>query len=52
MATIIDDLLGSELSLLFFISVAVWILILVYLFYMNNRMNRLQKEVQLLEGDD
>ncbi|MFW9857072.1 MAG: CcmD family protein [Candidatus Thorarchaeota archaeon] len=52
MVTIIDDLLGSELSLLFLISIAVWILILVYIFYINNRMNRLRKELLLFESEE
>ncbi|MFW9778322.1 MAG: CcmD family protein [Candidatus Heimdallarchaeota archaeon] len=52
MATIIDDLLGSELSLLFLVSTAVWILILVYIFYINNRMNKLQKELRLFESEE
>ncbi|MHA2297755.1 MAG: CcmD family protein [Candidatus Hodarchaeales archaeon] len=51
MASILDDLLGSELGLMFFISVAVWIMIFVYLFYTNSRMKRLEKELKSLKDD-
>ncbi|UCE13933.1 MAG: CcmD family protein [Candidatus Heimdallarchaeota archaeon] len=48
MADIFDEILGSELSLLFFVSVAVWILIFLYLYYTNNKLKRLEKEMNSL----
>lgn len=48
MADIFDEILGSELSLLFFISIAVWILIFLYLYYINNKLRRLEKEMNSL----
>ncbi|MHA2075579.1 MAG: CcmD family protein [Candidatus Hodarchaeales archaeon] len=51
MANIIDDLLGSELNLLFFISFAVWIMIFFYIYYTNNKMNKLMKELSSLKED-
>ncbi|MHA1967446.1 MAG: CcmD family protein [Candidatus Hodarchaeales archaeon] len=51
MANIIDDLLGSELNLLFFISIAVWIMIFFYIYYTNNKMNKLMKELSSLKED-
>jgi CcmD family protein len=47
----IDDLLGSELNLLFFISVAVWILIFVYLLYLDNKFRALKRELDTLKDD-
>ena len=51
MAGIIDDLLGSELSFLFFISITVWIGILLYLYYMDRKLNKLKKELENLKED-
>ncbi|MHA1941520.1 MAG: CcmD family protein [Candidatus Hodarchaeales archaeon] len=48
---IIDDLLGSELNLLFFISVAVWILIFVYLFFLNDKFKNLKRELDTLKDE-
>ncbi len=51
MASILDDLLGSELSLLFIISAVVWIIIFFYIFYTNNRLNNLRKELNSLKEE-
>ncbi len=51
MADIIDELLGSELSLMFFISIAVWILVFVYLVYTNFRLGKLELEVNNLKDE-
>jgi len=51
MASILDDLLGSELSLLFVISAVVWIIIFFYIFYTNNRLNNLRKELNSLKEE-
>lgn len=51
MANILDDLLGSELSLLFVISAVVWIIIFFYIFYTNNRLNNLRKELNSLKEE-
>jgi len=51
MANILDDLLGSELSLLFVISAVVWIIIFFYIFYTNNRLNNLKKELNSLKEE-
>jgi len=51
MASILDDLLGSEMSLLFVISAVVWIIIFFYIFYTNNRLNNLRKELNSLKED-
>lgn len=51
MASILDDLLGSELSLLFIISAVVWIIIFYYIFYTNNRLNNLRKELNSLKEE-
>lgn len=47
----IDDLLGSELNLLFFVSAAVWILIFVYLIYLNDKFRVLKQELNTLKDD-
>ncbi len=49
MASFIDDLLGSELGLMFFISIVVWMLIFVYIYYTNSKLNRLDKELESLK---
>ena len=51
MADIFDELLGSELSLMFFISVTVWLIIFFYLIYTNNRVKRLELELESLKDD-
>lgn len=51
MANIIDELLRSEMSLMFFISLAVWVLILVYLSYTNIKLKKLEKELNILKDD-
>ncbi|MFX1506477.1 MAG: CcmD family protein [Promethearchaeota archaeon] len=51
MADIFDELLGSELSLMFFISIAVWILIFLYIYYTNNRLKKLEKELNILKDE-
>ncbi len=48
---IIDDLLGSELNLLFFISVAVWILIFAYLLFLNEKFKGLKRELDTLKDE-
>ena len=51
MADIFDELLGSELNLMFFISITVWLIIFVYLYYSNNRMKKLEMELESLKED-
>ncbi|MFX0205094.1 MAG: CcmD family protein [Candidatus Hodarchaeota archaeon] len=51
MADVFDDLLSSELVLLFFVSIAVWILIFIYIYYTNIRLKRLEKELYILKDD-
>ena len=51
MANILDDLLGSELSLLFVISAVVFIIIFFYIYYTNNRLNNLRKELNSLKEE-
>lgn len=51
MADIISELLGSELSLMFFISLIVWGLILLYIYYTNLKLKNLEREVALLKDD-
>ncbi len=52
MANLIDDLLGSELSLLFFISVVVWIIIFFLIYYTNNKLKNLKKELDNLKEEE
>ncbi len=49
MADIFDEILGSELSLMFFVSIAAWILIFLYLIYTMNKLNKLEKELETLK---
>ncbi|MHA1976349.1 MAG: CcmD family protein [Candidatus Hodarchaeales archaeon] len=51
MADIFDELLGSELSLMFFISITVWFIIFLYLYYTNNRVKKLNLELESLKED-
>ena len=51
MVDIINELLRSELSLMFFISLAVWLLIFVYLLYTNIKLKNLEKELNILKDD-
>ncbi|MHA1994124.1 MAG: CcmD family protein [Candidatus Hodarchaeales archaeon] len=51
MADIFDELLGSELSLMFFISVTVWLIIFLYLLYTNNRVKKLEMELESLRKE-
>ncbi len=51
MADIFDELLGSELSLMFFISITVWLIIFVYLYYTNNRVKKLEMELESLKEE-
>ncbi|PWI47406.1 hypothetical protein CEE45_11945 [Candidatus Heimdallarchaeota archaeon B3_Heim] len=51
MADIFDELLGSELSLMFFISITVWLIIFVYLYYTNNRVKNLEMELESLKEE-
>ncbi len=51
MANLIDDLLGSELNLLFFISAVVWIMVFFYIFYTNNKLKNLEKELENLKEE-
>ena len=52
MANIIDDLLGSELSLMFFISLVVWSLVFLYIFYLSQKIDRLSKDLESLKIED
>ncbi|MFX0012965.1 MAG: CcmD family protein [Promethearchaeota archaeon] len=49
MADFFDELLGSELSLMLFISIAVWVLLFLYLYYINNKLKKLEKEMNILK---
>jgi len=49
MADFFDELLGSDLSLMFFISIAVWIIIFIYLYFTNLRLGKLEKELNSLK---
>ncbi|UCG03813.1 MAG: CcmD family protein [Candidatus Heimdallarchaeota archaeon] len=49
MADFFDELLSSELSLMFFVSITVWIIIFIYIFYTNNRLKKLEKELYSLK---
>ncbi|MFX0124259.1 MAG: CcmD family protein [Candidatus Hodarchaeota archaeon] len=51
MADFFDELLGSELSLMFFISLAVWILVFIYIYYMNIKLKKLEKELTSLKDE-
>lgn len=51
MADIFDELLGSELSLMFFISLAVWVLVFVYIYYTNLKLGKLEKELNSLKDE-
>lgn len=51
MASFIDDLLGSELNLMFFISMVVWSLLFLFLYYLNNKLINLKRELKSLEDD-
>jgi hypothetical protein len=50
-ANFIDDLLGSELSLMFFISVVVWGMILFYLYLTNYNLKKMERELRSLQED-
>lgn len=52
MADIFEQILESEFSLMFFISLAVWILIFVYIFYTNTKLKKLEKELESLKEED
>ncbi len=47
----ISEFLMSEFNLMFSISVVVWVIIIVYLYYTNNRMKKLEKELLTLTED-
>ncbi|MFX0184195.1 MAG: CcmD family protein [Candidatus Hodarchaeota archaeon] len=49
MADIFDEILGSELNLMFFVSIAAWILIFLYLFYTANKIKKLERELESLK---
>ncbi len=51
MANFIDELLGSELNLMFFISITVWIILFLYLYYIHNKLGSLKKELSSLKDD-
>ena len=51
MANFIDDLLGSELNLMFFISIVVWSLLFLFLYYLNNKLRNLKIELSSLKDD-
>ena len=51
MANLLDDLLGSELNLMFFISALVWIIIFFYIYYTNNKLKNLKKELYNLKEE-
>lgn len=51
MANFLDTLLDSELSLMFFISLAVWGIILLYLYITNSNLKRLEKEISSLKEE-
>lgn len=49
MADIFEEILGSELNLMLFISIAVWILIFLYLYYTNSKLKKLEQELESLK---
>ena len=51
MADFFDELLGSDLSLMFFISIAVWVFIFFYLYFTNIRLKKLEKELNSLKDE-
>ena len=51
MADIFDEILGSELSLLFFVSIAAWLLLLLFLLYTINKIRRLERELETLKEE-
>jgi CcmD family protein len=44
----IGEFLMSEFNLMFSISVVVWLMIIAYLYYTNNRVKKLEKELRML----
>ena len=52
MADIFGELLSNELSLMLFISLAVWILIFLYLYYTNNKLNKFKQELESLKDEN
>ncbi|MFX0149193.1 MAG: CcmD family protein [Candidatus Hodarchaeota archaeon] len=46
---IFDEILGSELNLMFFVSIAAWILIFLYLYYTVNKLKKLERELDSLK---
>ncbi len=51
MADIFDELLNSELNLMFFVSVVVWGMIFLYLYVTNNKLKRLERELNSLKEE-
>ena len=51
MADFLNDLLGSEMSFLFVISSVVWIGIIIYMFYLKNKLDEFSKELVSLTDD-
>lgn len=47
----LGEFLMSEFNLMFSISVVVWIIIIVYLYYTNNRVKKLEKDLLILTED-
>ena len=51
MADIFDEILSTELSLMFFVSIAAWILIFVYLYFTNSKLKKFERELASLKDD-
>ncbi|MFW9992397.1 MAG: CcmD family protein [Candidatus Odinarchaeota archaeon] len=47
----IDDILFNEMGLLFIISTVVWGLIFLYMFYTNNKLKNLERELNSLREE-
>ncbi len=51
MADIFGEILSNELSLMLFVSLAVWILIFLYLYYTNSQLKKIEQELESLKED-
>lgn len=51
MADIFGEILSNELSLMLFVSLAVWILIFLYLYHTNSQLKKFEQELESLKDD-
>ncbi|MHA2319348.1 MAG: hypothetical protein ACXAC6_16505 [Candidatus Hodarchaeales archaeon] len=51
MADIFSEILSTELSLMLFVSLPVWILLFLYLYYTNSKLKKFEQELASLKDE-